>query len=796
MPEYMADYPQCVIDSGLIHPDSAEEFKAIHQQLKAGATCVELDIKVTSEGGEIQWKRVKYTTLSEGGEPATQALGTSEDITAQKIAEEKFYKQMSYKNIMEQNVMASFHLNLTKNTCGDGQSAFPFLLNLQEDGTVDGLFRKVMKSLPQGEQREAYGKIFGRENMLRSFAAGERHLTYEHKYQVEDGRFEWIVTHGNLMENPVTKEVEALLYAFNVHEQKIMKDLFSKVVAIDYDYIIQLNGREDSYIMYYSEQINSRKPSPKSNNYSQTFSDYCKAYVISEDPEKTAQSMNIETIKAELEDKQTYNVVLKIREKDNSQAIKKLQYSYIDKENELIMLTRSDVTEMFQKEEKKAEALRTALVAARQANTAKTDFLSRMSHEIRTPMNAIIGMSTIAAQSIGNNDRIVDCISKIGISSHFLLSLINDILDMSRIESGKMLLRQEEFAFADFLSNVNSICHAQTAGKGIAYECIVDHTVDGFYVGDSVKLQQILINILSNAVKFTPEEGKITLRAEKINTEKAYTTLRFSVKDTGCGIEAEFLPYIFDAFSQEDSGKTTKFGGTGLGLAICKNLVSLMDGRIDVNSIVGVGTEFIVEVKLENSQREELALAKQPRETFPNLEILVVDDDLIVCESATATLEEMGINASWVDSGAKAIAEVKKRKEEGKPYDILLVDWKMPEMNGIETTREIRKIVGPEVTIIIMTAYEWVQIEHEAKLAGVNLMMSKPMFKASMVSALHNVLGKKEENDTAKKIDFDFTGKKVLLVEDHPLNVEVAKQLLSRKGFQVEHAENGVMAIE
>ncbi|MEG0157618.1 MAG: response regulator, partial [Anaerovoracaceae bacterium] len=213
-------------------------------------------------------------------------------------------------------------------------------------------------------------------------------------------------------------------------------------------------------------------------------------------------------------------------------------------------------------------------------------------------------------------------------------------------------------------------------------------------------------------------------------------------------------------------------------------------------SIVGVGTEFIVEVKLENSQREELALAKQPRETFPNLEILVVDDDLIVCESATATLEEMGINASWVDSGAKAIAEVKKRKEEGKPYDILLVDWKMPEMNGIETTREIRKIVGPEVTIIIMTAYEWVQIEHEAKLAGVNLMMSKPMFKASMVSALHNVLGKKEENDTAKKIDFDFTGKKVLLVEDHPLNVEVAKQLLSRKGFQVEHAENGVMAIE
>lgn len=321
--------------------------------------------------------------------------------------------------------------------------------------------------------------------------------------------------------------------------------------------------------------------------------------------------------------------------------------------------------------------------------------------------------------------------------------------------------------------------------------------MEDYYIGDAMKLQQVIINMLSNAVKFTPEGGRVALNVCQIQKTKNHAILRFSINDTGCGISEEFIPHLFEAFAQEHSGTTSVYGGTGLGLSICKHLVDMMDGSIMVHSIVGVGTEFIVEVKLGITEESKTRYLKKQQYSFAQLRALVVDDDVIVCQHTVITLKEIGVKSEWVDSGKKAIERVRLKWDSREYYDLILVDWKMPEMDGIETVRQIRKIVGPDVTIIIMTAYDWVAIERDAKLAGVNLLMSKPMFKSSLISVFERAFNdKQEEKDRELKEDFRFEGKRVLLAEDHPLNVEVARKLLERRGFVVEHAENGLRALE
>lgn len=298
--------------------------------------------------------------------------------------------------------------------------------------------------------------------------------------------------------------------------------------------------------------------------------------------------------------------------------------------------------------------------------------------------------------------------------------------------------------------------------------------------------------------KFTGEGGKVTFSAAQRQKGKNAAELRFIVNDTGVGMSEDFLPHIFEPFSQESTGTTALYGGTGLGLAISKNIVDMMDGKITVRSIKGIGTEFTVDVKLGITEEEKLRHnQKKEHPNFSRLKTLVVDDDVAVCESAVVTLHEMGVKAEWVDSGRKAIDRVKSLWAEEKYYDMILIDWKMPEMDGIETARQIRAIVGPDVTIIIMTAYDWISIEHEAKLAGVNLLMSKPMFKSSLVSAFTRALGEKEEQAQQKETtDYDFAGKRLLLAEDNMINTEVAVLLLETKGFAVDTAENGLRAME
>ena len=453
----------------------------------------------------------------------------------------------------------------------------------------------------------------------------------------------------------------------------------------------------------------------------------------------------------------------------------------------------ADVDAETRKALEQGRALSDALATAEQANKAKTAFLSNMSHEIRTPMNAIIGLNNIALNDEGIPEKTRDHLEKIGTSAKHLLNIINDILDMSRIESGRMVVKSEEFSFPKMLEQVNTIISGQCRDKELNYECRITGKVDDFYIGDDMKLRQALINILGNAVKFTPTGGSVTFLIEETARFDGKSTLRFIVKDTGIGMSQDYLPHIFDAFSQEDSSSTNQFGSTGLGMPITKSIVELMNGHIEVESEKGVGTTFTITITLKESTRNAVELEEgtlHPHE----LSVLVVDDDPIACEHAKVVLGQVGITCEYALSGREGLEQVKVRHARREPYDLILVDWKMPDMDGVETTRRIRSIVGHESAVVILTSYNWDDIADEAKGAGVDSFVPKPLFAGTVLDEFRVAFRRK--NEALLRSKADLKGRCVLLAEDMVVNAEIMVMVLSMREIEVDVAENGRIAVE
>ena len=439
------------------------------------------------------------------------------------------------------------------------------------------------------------------------------------------------------------------------------------------------------------------------------------------------------------------------------------------------------------------QMLSEALESAEEANRAKTAFLSNMSHEIRTPMNAIIGLDSLALRNGSLPQETREYLERIGESAKHLLGLINDILDMSRIESGRIIIRREEFSFRGMIEQINTMVMSQCSEKGLKYECSLTGGVSDYYIGDDMKLKQVLINILSNAIKFTEPPGSITFGIEKVASFEDQTTIKFVIKDTGIGMDESFLPKIFDAFAQEHDEKSNKYGSTGLGMAITKNIVEIMNGTISVSSKKGEGTEFVVNITLKDCEHHRLATSYiDPSEMY----VLVVDDEEVAAEHARMVLDEVGIRTDIAFSGTEALDMLEIRHTKHDPYNLVLLDWKMPDMDGIETAKRIRQLYDNETTIIILTSFNWDEIMDEALHVGVDSFLAKPLFASNVIDEFDRVARKNNMTLYKEKKRADLKDRKILFAEDVEINAEIMKELLSIKDIEADHAQNGKIVVD
>jgi len=461
-----------------------------------------------------------------------------------------------------------------------------------------------------------------------------------------------------------------------------------------------------------------------------------------------------------------------------------------------VLLGSMDVSQEKKAEIESHKALKEAYRAAENASCAKTEFLSNMSHDIRTPMNAIVGLTAIAGANIESQDRVIECLGKITKSSRHLLGLINEVLDMARIESGRMSLAEEDFSLPELVDNLLTITKPAIDEHKHQLEVHIEHIEHEAVCGDSLRIQQIFVNLMSNAVKYTPDGGNITLTIkEKTNGFSELGCYEFSIEDNGIGMTPEFQKIMFEPFSRADDHRTTKVQGTGLGMAIARNIVNLMNGDIQVESAPNKGTKITVTVYLKLQENE-----KEQEKELLDLPVLVVDGDKTCCESTVATLQEIGIAGEWVLTGKEAVERCAARHKTGRDYFAVILDWKMPEMDGIATARKIREQVGEDVTIIILTSFDFSEIEEEARAAGVNAFMAKPLFRSRLTATLRQFTsGKKEKNARNYLEDFakeNYAGKRILLVEDNELNREIATEIIGMTGVTIDSAENGKIAVE
>jgi len=430
---------------------------------------------------------------------------------------------------------------------------------------------------------------------------------------------------------------------------------------------------------------------------------------------------------------------------------------------------------------------------AAKANKAKSEFLSSMSHDIRTPMNGIVGMTAIAMANIDNTERVKDCLEKITLSSRHLLGLINDVLDMSKIESGKLSLNMSLLSLSKAMDSIVNIVQPQVKERQQHFDIFIQKIQTEEVYCDSVRLNQVLINLLSNALKFTPEGGVINVFLDQEDSPKGdnYVRCHFRVKDNGVGMTEEFQKKIFDTFTREEKAQIDKIEGTGLGMAITKAIVDTMNGTIEVKSAPGKGSEFHIVLDLEKADTKEADMI------LPPWKMLVVDNNEDLCLSAVSSLKEIGIDAQWASDGKTAVEMVKKCHEENNDYEVVLLDWKMPGMDGLHTAREMRKHLGDKVPILIISAYDWSEIEQEAKEAGIQGFISKPLFKSNLFLGLSQHVLREADEKSEDEVHLQcFSGKHVLLSEDNDLNWEIAEELLSEAGFELERAENGQICVE
>ena len=781
-----------------IHLDDRAEVEYLFRNKVTRAGKNNLTLRRRTLKGNWLWLNVNSTFVDEDG--ICYAYCNCFDVT--KIKRDEQRAQNLYEGVRTEletlsgQTLMSLRMNLTRNLiedCRGSESSCNDLRGVK----ISDRFMERLKYFPLERDRQKFVEEFNTTHMLKNFSEGINSTSAVFFSRRPNGHECFVNYKVTLRRDPETEDIIAFV-AEQDHNRQIVSDtVLHKALSDQFDMITYIVG--GNYGVVIGDASKAAKGSIFPRQKFGSYEDYLNEQVrpvltgTPEEQEKFFNALQLDKIANALAIREPYEVNLHCYIGGEIYH-KRFVFYLVDAQAKFYILLKSDTTKVQRAQFAKNEQLKNALEIANQANVAKSAFLSSMSHEIRTPMNAIIGLDSIALKDDNLPEKTRENLEKIGTSARHLLNLINDILDMSRIESGRVVLKKEEFSFSELLEQINAMFTGQCREKNLQYDFNVRGHVDDFYIGDANKLKQILINVIGNAVKFTDTGGKVTFTVEQVARFEDKSTLRFVVKDTGIGIDENYLPNIFDPFSQEYVETSTSYSGTGLGMAITKNLVEMMSGKISVRSKKGHGSEFTINLTLRNSPKSAND-RRGKKINVKDLKVLIVDDDPIACEHAKLVLEEVGIAAEFALNGATAIEKVIVRRARHDPYNILLIDLRMHDEDGLQVTRQIRDIVGNETAIIILTSYRWDDIVEEAMAAGVDRFMTKPLFSTDIVSEFHEAIEQKTLSEPPKKLA-DLNGKRILMAEDMPVNAEIMIMVLSMRGMEVEHAPNGQEAVD
>ncbi|EOS22399.1 PAS domain S-box protein [Lachnospiraceae bacterium 3-1] len=765
--------------------------------METGKTCVSEEIIQTGTG-----ERILMTYKSPLYDLNGSVMGTA-GVAIDVTQEREYEQEIMRKNQTLEKIFTTIDCGVIRHSI-DGTSVFSInqaALNIlgyesKEEMVEDG-FVMVAKTVVEEDKPKL-------QRCMESLEKEGDIVSTEYRVQHKDGKILHIMGNAKLLKEDGQLFYQRFLLDCTAQklEEKENERRHTELVqalGIDYSLICYLDLDENTGIPLRNNKEGGQVFLPVADGkflYDKSIGRYIQEHVHEEDREMLTEFSSGENLKREMaERKVSYKNYRILLEGDMKYFQLKVVRIGDWKKQHCVVLGFRSVDEETRREMEKTDLLRNALMQANQANKAKSTFLSNMSHDIRTPMNAIVGFTTLAITHIDYRDQVEQYLKKIMTSGNHLLSLINDVLDMSRIESGKIHLDENPCRLPDILHGLRNILQADIHAKQLElYIDAVDIMDEEIYC-DKLRLNQVLLNLLSNSVKYTGPGGIVSIRVtEKPGAPNGYANYEFNIKDTGIGMSEEFVSRIFEPFEREKSSTNSGIQGTGLGMAITKNIVDMMNGTIDVKSEQGVGTEislcFTFRVYVGMKEPQDIPQLK-------NCRALVVDDDFNTCDSVTYMLGQIGLRAEWTLSGKEALLRTHQAVMRNDIYTVYVIDWMLPDMNGIEVTRKIRKEMGEDVPIILLTAYDWLDIEEEAKEAGITAFCSKPLFLSELRRCLHSIVGEEEEQQKHEEEDSEknYTGC-ILLAEDNELNQEIARVILGDAGFTVEVAANGRIAVD
>ena len=722
-----------------IHPDDRDEVAYLFRNHMTRSGANNLTVRKYTVKGNMIWVNLHFAFVEEAG--VQYAYCSYTDVT--EIKESQAGTEAMYQSAcadlesLAVGALSFLRVNLTKDLMEDmrGSDVFP----LDTTPGVDHV-QQWMDFLPLESDRKRFAERISPESLINTFNSGVNYLEDYFFTVRKSGRKCFVKITENIRQDPATGDIISFFTEYDYNQELVNQTILNKALVEQYDMITSLIDGEYSVVIGDPDLIrgNSIFPKEKKGSYSRYIEEQVIPALSGTETERAAmaESLRYETVVRALERKDTYEADI-LCEPDGEIRYKRFVFYVVNREAKFYILLKSDITDVIREQQERNVLLADALKAAQQANAAKTSFLSNMSHEIRTPMNAVIGLTSLALSDPELPEKTRDYLEKIDDSAKHLLNLINDILDMSRIESGRMSLNEAEFSLREMLDQICTMIGGQCRDKGLTYDCRVNGRIDGCYIGDDTKLKQVLINILGNAVKFTPRGGAVTLDVKRMAQFEDKSTLCFTVTDTGIGMDEAFLPQIFEAFSQENENYANKYGSTGLGMAITKNIVEMMNGSIRVESEKGVGSTFIVTVTLrdggkkapEQTAESRDAADEQPRGvSLTGRRVLLAEDVFINAEIMKELLGMWEMQVDHAENGRLA-ADMFARSPEGF-YDAVLMDVRMPVMDGLTATAEIRAMKRSDaktVPIIAMTANAFDEDVQRSLQSGMNAHLSKPV---------------------------------------------------------------------